>query len=411
VIRTRWTVCASLVLTCLLLAMSLAAWADGPLLIEVNEHQLEFGRSLSFHLTASSTAKIDSAILIYRTTDNKGMTIERLDFEPAFRLELSYEVDLSHRPLKPFVEIEYWWTVEDAAGNKLTTDPRRFYYQDKRFEQGRSLAGRQVVVHWYDGDAAFGSLALNTAEQAVDRIRESVFPTLTLSEPLHLYIYAGQDDLLPALPAAGGEGVIGQAYPELRLAVMSIPPGPESSSAMRRLIPHELTHLLLYELMNSAYEHLPPWLSEGLAVASEQVADPDEALVLEQALWNDQLLPLDLLCQSFPYGNEQSHLAYAQSASLVGFIQENYGYSAIDALLAAYGDGLSCQGGVRRALGISLSRLESEWRESLGTRPPGEAFLKQAAPWLLLVFLSLPLFVLLAQPLLAYRQGQQSRFP
>ena len=403
-LKTRLAFC----LTCLSLLLATVAIAqaqEGSLVVETNQHQVRFGDSIQFQLTVSGPADITSAILTYRTADNQGMTVERLNFSPAPRVELIQKIDMNQRPLKPFVTVEYWWTVNDAAGHQLTTEHQKFSYEDNRFAW-QSLPGRQAAVHWYEGDIAFGSQALDVAEQAVDRIREMIDPSLSLPAPLHLYLYANETDLLPALPATGREWVIGQAYPELRLAVVSIPPGPESTSNMRWLIPHELTHLLFYEVMGSSYGRLPPWLNEGLAVVSEQSLDPDDALVLDQAFQDGQLISLDLLCYNFFREDDRVRLAYAQSASVVRFIQENYGYSAIGRLVAAYRDGLSCQAGVRRALGISLGSLESQWQESLGTRSPNMAFLKKAAPWLLLVLSSLPLLLLIAHPLRARRTEQ-----
>ena len=406
--RSRLITWLGLSLTCLslLLTTVVLAQTEGSLIVKVGEPQVRFGESLQFSLTASSSTHIASAVLTYRTSDNQGMTVERLDFLPASPVELTHEIDLARQPLKPFVDVEYWWTVSDAGGQQLVTKHRWFSYKDPRFDfdKGQSLSGQHVVVHWYDGDAVFGGLALDVADQAVDRIREQIDPSLALPELFHVYLYASETDLLPALPAMGREWVVGQAYPELRIALVAIPPGAESVSTMRWLIPHELTHLLLYEAMGSRYRRLPPWLNEGLAVVSEQVPDPDAELVLDRALESGQLLSLDVLCSSFPYQDDQARLAYAQSASVVRFIQENYGRSAITRLVAAYGDGLSCRGGVRRAIGISLGSLESQWRKSLGTHSQSAAFLRRAMPWLLLVLVSLPLLLLVAQPLAGRRQ-------
>jgi len=406
-IRLRTWLSFSLTCLSLLLAVTVSAQTDEALVVEAMGHEVRFGESLRFHLTVSSSADITSAVLTYLTTHNQAMTVERLDFAPAHRVELSHEIDLVHHPLEPFVEIEYRWMVSDADGRQLTVEHEPFPYEDTRFGEWQSLEGQWVKVHWYDGDAAFGSLALGVADQAIDRIREMIDPSLALSEPFDLYLYASETDLVPALPATGREWTVGHAYPELRVALAAIAPGPESASTMRWLIPHELTHLLLYQAMGSSYGRLPSWLNEGLAVVGEQVPDPDEEVVLDRAFQSGQLLSLESLCYSFPRWDDRVHLAYAQSASVVRYIQENYGHSAVERLVTAYGDGLSCRSGVRRALGISLGSLESQWRESLGARPQGMAFVRQAMPWLLLVLLSLPLVLLVARPLAARRTGRR----
>ncbi|UCC63156.1 MAG: hypothetical protein JSV36_20860 [Anaerolineae bacterium] len=411
-IRIRPLTASYLILSCLLLLLAPPALAqtEGPLAVQEIRHQVRFAEAVQFFLTASSPTNITSAVLTYRTSDNEGMTIKRLDFAPAPAIELAYEIDLARYPLKPFVQVTYWWTVSDADNHRLVTDPQRFFYNDPRFEGFPPLTGQHVVVHWYEGDAAFGNMALDVAERAVVRIGEMIDPALDPPEPFHLYLYASEADLLPVLPATDREWVVGQAYPDLRIALAAIPPGAESASTMRWLIPHELTHLLLYEVMGSNYGRLPPWLNEGLAVFSEEIPDPDDALVLDRALRKDQLLALEALCHSFPYGDDQARLAYAQSTSVVRFIRENYGHSAIGKLVAVYSNGIPCQRGVNLALGTSLSNLESQWRKSLGAQSKSAVLLRRAMPWLLLLLVSLPLLVLVAQPLFARRpvrpQGQ-----
>ena len=411
--RTRPLTALVLLLGCLLLvpAPITLAQTEGFLTVEKNWHQMLFGKSLQFFLTATSSTDIVSAVLTYRTSDSKGMTIKRLDFSPTPHVDLILDIDPARDPLKPFVEITYRWTVSDAEGRQVVTDPQQLSYNDPRFGKSPSLTGQHVIVHWYDGDAAFGNRALDVADRAVNRTREMIDPTLNLSEPFHLYLYASEADLLPALPATDREWVVGQAYPESRVALAAIPPGAESASTMRWIIPHELTHLLLYEAMGTSYGRLPPWLNEGLAVASKQVPDPDDQLVLERASQNNQLLALDTLCHNFPYENDQAHLAYAQSASFVRFIQENYGHSAIRRLVAVYSEGVLCQRGVRLVLGTSLGSLEAQWRKSLGTHSMSAVLLRQAMPWLVLVLISLPLLILVAQPLAARRRKQPREQP
>lgn len=406
--RTRLVICSifSLIGLSLLLATVVLAQTAGDLVVEVNRHEVRFGESLQFYLTASNSTDITSVVLTYRTADNQGMTVERQNFSPAPHVEVVHSIELARYPLKPFVAVEYWWMLSDAAGHQLTTAHQQFFYEDNRFAW-QSLPGQHTVVHWYDGDVAFGSQALDVADQAVTRIREQIDLSPAPATPFNLYLYASETDLQAALPATGREWVVGQAYPELRLAVATVPAGLEGASTARWLIPHELTHLLLYEAMGSSYGRLPPWLDEGLAVVNEQVPNPDDALVLDQARQNDHLLSLDALCYSFPRQDGQVRLAYAQSASVVQFIQENYGRSAIGRLVAAYRDDLSCGGGVRRALGISLGNLESQWRESLGAQPKMATFFKQAAPWLLLVLAGVPLLLLIAYPLAARRAEEQ----
>jgi hypothetical protein len=151
---------------------------------------------------------------------------------------------------------------------------------------------------------------------------------------------------------------------------------------MRRVIPHEITHLLVYQAAGGALGRVPSWLNEGLATLSEELPDPQAAVVLETALSQGGLMPLETLCGPFPLETDEARLSYAQSASVVHFIRDHYGRQGLARLITAYAEGASCRGGVERALGVSLEGLETQWRTSLQPRNKWLVFLEKAGPWI-----------------------------
>ena len=58
-------------------------------------------------------------------------------------------------------------------------------------------------------------------------------------------------------------------------------------------------------------------------------------------------------------------------------------------LLAAYANGASCASGVKEALGISLSELETAWEASLEPPSPWEIWVKKIGVWVGLWLLGL----------------------
>ena len=94
---------------------------------------------------------------------------------------------------------------------------------------------------------------------------------------------------------------------------------------------------------------------------------------------------------------------------MVRFIQDTFGRAAIPELVAAFGQQTTCQGGLRAGLDVSLGKLESQWRESLGARSESAVLVRALAPWLLLIVVSLPLLVLAAQPLAQFWGEQRGR--
>jgi hypothetical protein len=235
--------------------------------------------------------------------------------------------------------------------------------------------------------------ALETAENALKRIAEVLEAQPT--QATDIYIYPSQQDLATAMQLAGYEWVGGVAYQELGVVLVAVPPNADGLLSVKQAIPHELTHRVLYDMLGpEGYASLPTWLDEGLATHFEERPEPARALALEEALQRDTLIPLSELCLPFPENTERAYLAYVQSASVVSYLRQTYGWSSLRDLIAAYGDGKACNTGVKDVLGIELADLEQAWRAWLtpttptsdAVRYPGVATLwHAAAPWLLLL--------------------------
>jgi hypothetical protein len=175
---------------------------------------------------------------------------------------------------------------------------------------------------------------------------------------------------------------------------------------MKRYLPHEITHLLIYQLTTSeGYGHVPRWLDEGLATANEQLPTPEHALVLEESYEENELLSLEELCVPFSPDPRRAVLSYAQSASVVRFVREQYGADGIRRLLSAYADGASCKSGVEEALDVDFNRLENAWRVSLRPEARWRAWVDQVDVWIGLWLLSL----LVAVPMIGGIRRRQTR--
>jgi hypothetical protein len=363
----------------LILISSQSLEAEGEIAVVESNSHYEFGQQISFHLEASSASGITQVILSFRATGDATTTVEHPQFVAGPSVTVDHTYNLQDRYIKPFSLIEYWWTINDAAGHRLTTEVQTFSYDDNRFTW-QSLTGEGVTVYWYQGIEAFGQAALDVAVGAVPRISADL--GVGAPQPIRAFLYANLSDLEGALPPTGREWVGGQAYPELGTFVAAIPPDDRSLSNMRRVIPHEITHLLVYQVAGGSLGYVPSWLNEGLATLSEELPDPEAAIVLETALSQGGLVPLETLCGPFPLDTSEARLSYAQSGSVVSFIRDRYGRQGLARLINAYADGASCRGGVERALGVSLEGLETQWRASLQPRNKWLVFLEKAGPWL-----------------------------
>jgi hypothetical protein len=290
-------------------------------------------------------------------------------------------------PLPPFADIAYWWQVEDASGNQWKTDPEWFRYKDNRFGW-EHLSAAGVTIHWIEGDPAFSQTALDIAQASLREINAELrAPMLDSSD---VFIYNSERNLQAAMVLTGRDWVGGQARPELGAVLIAVPPERGYTSRMQRYLPHEITHLLIYQLVTpEGYRYVPEWLDEGLATANERLPTPEYALILEEARKADQLLPVEELCIPFSPDPRTAVLSYAQSSSVVEFIRQRYGADGIRRLLSAYANGASCTSGVEEALEVSFGKLENDWRLSLEPEARRRMVAGDVGVWIGLWLLSL----------------------
>ncbi|MCJ7548679.1 MAG: peptidase MA family metallohydrolase [Anaerolineae bacterium] len=303
--------------------------------------------------------------------------------------------NLETAPLPPFASITYWWTYETPDG-KVTETPRHsFQYSDDRFTWRKATAD-PVRIHWITGEHADMEQALDVAQVALGAIYAALqTPQI---ETVDIFVYPSQTDLASAMQLGGHRWAGGVAYPELQVILIAAPPSSDGLLTMQQFIPHELAHMALFNLLGSqGYAFLPTWLNEGLATYFETRPDPANAQAIRTARDTNDLIPLTELCVPFPEDPARAQLAYAQSGSLVHYLRQEYGWTAIRELLWAYADGQACNTGTETAIQQDLTQLEREWRfwleqdgemsaeEPSPARVAARLFLRDAGPWLMLV--------------------------
>jgi hypothetical protein len=365
--------------------------------VEVPAAEYSFGQHITFHLEATAPTAITEINLFLRIQGQPDTIAVPIPFEAAPQVVIDYPYSLAGQDVPPFATITYWWEVHDETGEHQQTESKALYYADNRYSWQAIQDQQKGVsweVYWVQGDVVFGQTALNVAAKALEEIyRELRAPVPGV---IRIFIYPSEEDLRSALTLAGYEWAGGQARPELGVILVGIPNDPAALGEVERLIPHELTHLLVYEASGRTLGRVPSWLNEGLATVNERRPDPNRQALLEQALAQDHIFSLEQLCAPFPTDAEAARLAYAQSASIVAYLREKHGSQVIRDLLAAYAENVSCEAGVTRVLGKNLKGLESAWRAHLTDQGQIVSALSDSAVWLALWLLT----ALLALPLL-----------
>jgi hypothetical protein len=286
--------------------------------------------------------------------------------QPTDTLDLKLTLDLATHYIPPGTQVSYYWTLTAPSGDTVDTPAKTFQMLDAGYNwQSLTDPKGRVSVHWYEGSPSFGRQMLDTATSALDRLEHDI--NAGLDRPANIWVYATQDDLIGALPQNIPEWVGGKAFPELALVLAAIPDDETADSEIKRVIPHELSHLVLYQATRNPYNAPPAWLDEGLAVHNQQSHDPSETAALKQAAEEGNLLPLKALSGSFGADEEAALLSYAESRSAIDFIVSDprFGPEKLARTVAAFKDGVTYDDALKAGLGVTVDDLDALWRASL----------------------------------------------
>ncbi len=343
-----------------------------------------FGQQITFLARLTSSIPIQQAFITLRAVDEENSQVALLTLNADG--STTYQYDASQHLIPPFATIEFSYQATLTNNQTVTTGPFYFRYDDNRFAW-KQLSADSVTVHWYNGDNVFGQAALDAARVGLQNISQT-FP-VSLNPPVDVYIYSTFDDLLSSLTLGGRQWEAGHADPSIGVGMLAVAPSDTQSVDLQQLVPHELTHIMLYRSLGDGFNRLPTWLEEGIASMEELYPNPDYANALEVASKNNSLLSFENLCASFPADSGGAYLSFAESQSFVRFLRDTYGNTGIVALTKAYADGLDCDLGATRAVGVPLNQLDTRWRETvLGQNVAGVAA-QNLLPYLIILGLTL----------------------
>jgi hypothetical protein len=357
----------------------LPARAAGAIVVDQAGATAAFPTSVSFTLEAHSAGSpITHAVVSYRFT---GEAITRdvvATLTPAARVQVSAPLNTRSHYIPPGVDITYYWSLDDAAGDHLDTPAQRVRYEDTRYAW--RVAGdtaHNLRAHWFRGGTAFGQQLVATAVSGLDRLQGQMGLTLTL--PVEIWVYPDKDSFTSALPPNQPEWVGGQAMAENGVVLALIDPDTGGSFEIRRILPHELSHLVVYQTTQNPYNRPPVWLDEGLAITNQDAQEPQMATTLKNATAAGALIRLRSLQGAFPADPEAAYLSYAESASVVRFLIARYGAAKVGATLIAFRGGVTYDEALRAGIGADTDALDAAWRAwapaALGVSPAAQTAL------------------------------------
>ena len=316
---------------------------------------------LQFNLSARSDARITDVRLHF--------TVDRTSFArvtseifvavvPDATIGVNWTWDMRQTGgLPPGTAIEYWWTVTDAQGEKVTSDRVKVIFEDNR-HTWQDLTEGKVTLYWYGSSPSAVQDIMSAAQQALTRLLKDT--GAELKKPVKIYLYPSTADLQGAMifPQEWTGGVTFTGFGIIAIGLQLF-----DSAWNKRAVAHELTHLVIEQVTSNPYNDLPTWLDEGLAMYTEGPLESAFANQLRSAVLGDELISVPSLSSPFSAYADKATLAYAQSQSVVEFLINNYGQAKMSALLAAFHEGSSYDGALWKVYGFDMDGLNKVWRD------------------------------------------------
>ena len=370
-VRSRLRHGLVLALAPLLLATGLAqpqtVAAQDAIQLLSSEVESRFPEGIFFQVAVSAPAAVTEITLQYRVLGESVSRYNTFEFESArsAEAELLVRTDTAARYIPPGAEIEFFFDIVDADGNRTATAPQSFTLLDPRFEW-RRIEGDQASILYYRGAERLAQEVLETSENTLERM--GALLGVQVEEPLRLTMYNNFRDMRSALPPRS-------QVQESALVIEGVSFGSTGVvlvlgdiARVKGVTAHEVVHFLVDQAMGGVSRLIPAWLNEGLAEYGSTEPSPSFDLALATALSGGQLLPLTSIT-SPPGQPSDVILFYGESKSVVTYMVESHGEEPMQRLLAGLREGLSIDSALEAAYGFDRVGLEAQWRESIGAKP------------------------------------------
>lgn len=344
-----------------------AVSADSGLAVTESSAEMDFPMRLIFNVSAESDAAISDIRLCYKVNRLEHVNVFSeiyVPFDPSTSVTAQWVWDMRKTGgLPPGSSVDYWWIVSDAGGGKITTPPSRIQIEDNRYDWQHIIEG-EVTLYWYYGDNEFADELMAAAQAALSRLEKDA--GAELENPVNLYIYANSADLRGSM-IYPQEWTGGVAFTRYGVIAIGIEPNMRDVDWGKRVIAHELTHLVIHQVTFNPYSELPTWLDEGLAMTSEGELTYGFEDALSRAREDGTLISVRSLASPFSAYAEESLLAYAESYKLVEYLIGNYGRDNMFKLLNTFKQGSGYDEALEDVYGFDMDGLNDLWLASLET--------------------------------------------
>jgi len=344
------------------------AQGSGQIAVSNSTIKVDYPNNLTFSCHVQNNTKITDIRLEYQVTQMSFAQVTseaQVTFSPSTAVDASYELNMQqYGQIPPGVNIEYWWKVKDTAGDILQTTPTQYIAYDNNHTWNTLTQGK-INVYWYGQNQAFGTAIMTEAQNALKTIASNTgaSPDKTVNISIYTSTQDYKSSVLGAPEWSGGEEV-----PQYNAIYVIIEPN--NMSAELPAVDHELTHVVVNQIIYNPYNDIPFWLNEGLAVHIQffGVVLPSQfTMPLSAAVTGNSLITVRSLSDPFSAYPDKANLSYAESVSIVAYLINQYGSTKMNQLLDTFQQGSSYDGALQTIYGFNMDGLFTQWKAWLSS--------------------------------------------
>lgn len=329
-----------------------------------NTATITFPDYITFSIELTSPVTVDE-ITIICSSDERTLVPSTNQAEPDFDADCTINTEWKWEMKKigsipPGATIWWEWVITNQDGETLTTPRQEIVYSDTRFKW--EFREYDIVdVYWHSQPEELIEELLAVVETQLSRIELDV--DIPAERKPQVFIYRSSEELRDAMlfEQQWTGAVAFTSYNIILTAVNS-----SSLEWAKDALPHEITHILVREMVFGPFGELPTWLNEGLAQYAESEMDSYTQEILNTAIMDDELISIKSLSGSFPADSAGAYLAYAESRSIVEFMIETFGWEKMRQLLDTFKDGSTDDNALLSVYGFDINGLETQWKAYIG---------------------------------------------
>ena len=327
------------------------------------EAEATFGEGVTFSVDLVGDAPAELELLLQFGRDEV-VFVQRI--EPDGQTA-EFVWDTEEEYIAPNTRITYRWRASEPDGEPMLSRAETILYDDDRSTlDWEVLDVGQARVHWYGNEDAIAQRLGQRTSDAIGR-SEELFGA-ELGEQVDIFLYRTREEFFGAIEPRAREWVGGEARAEIRTVYAWLGSGGESF--LEELLFHEVAHMVFADATDNPYHEPARWVDEGLATLIEPDGIELERSVVEGAASDGRLVAFEAIAEQFPAGRAEAELAYAQSATLMHDIIDEYGPESIARMTAAYREGATEAEAVEAATDTPLDEVIGGWFARYGHEVP-----------------------------------------